>query len=48
MDVSITVPGDFVQRATLSRMVSPDFKMSKRTVFGLLWKEIKDPEKGNC
>ena len=44
VDVAVSVPGDFMQRATLSRMLSPDFRFSTRTVMELMWNEIKDPE----
>lgn len=44
-DVAVNIPGDFLQRATLSRMLSPDFRFSSRTTMNLLWNEIKDPDR---
>jgi len=49
VDMAVKVPGDLVQRATLSRMISPNFEVSPETSMYLLWPEIKDPkrEQGN-
>lgn len=45
VDVAINIPGDFIQRATLSRMISPDFRITQKTAMQMLWNEIKDPDK---
>jgi hypothetical protein len=44
-DYSIKVPGDVVQRATVARMICPDFRLSKSTTMDLLFPEIKNPIK---
>ena len=41
---TVDVPGDLVLRATVARMMSPNFQMSAATTMDLLFPEIKDPE----
>lgn len=39
----IQVPGDFMQRATLARMLNPQYELSWTTVTDMLFPEIKNP-----
>lgn len=41
----IKVPGDLIQRATVARMLDPEFRMATTTVSELLFPEIKDPQR---
>ncbi|MDD4987056.1 MAG: hypothetical protein PHQ43_15065, partial [Dehalococcoidales bacterium] len=41
-DYEIEVPGDLVQRATVARMLDPNFKLSYQYVMRKLFPEIKD------
>jgi len=41
---TVDIPGDLVLRATVARMMSPNFQMSAATTMDLLFPEIKDPE----
>ncbi|KKK82317.1 hypothetical protein LCGC14_2804620, partial [marine sediment metagenome] len=41
----IEIPGDLVQRATVARMLDPDFRLSYSYVVGKLFPEIKSPLK---
>lgn len=41
----IEIPGYLVQRATVARMLDPQFKLSTDTVIGRLFPEIRDPIK---
>ena len=40
--VAVDIPGDFIQRATLGRMLSPNLRFSQKTTMDMLWPEIKD------
>jgi hypothetical protein len=42
---SIKIPGDVVQRATVARMICPDFKLSIVKTMDLLFPEISNPMK---
>lgn len=44
-EVNIEVPGYLVQRATVSRMLNPNFRLSTLTIMDRLFPEIKDPLK---
>jgi len=39
----IEIPGDIVQKATVSRMLDPDFRVPESYVLKKLWPDIKDP-----
>jgi len=41
-EYDIQVPGDLVQRATVARMLDPDFRLSNTTVIDLAFPEIKN------
>jgi len=41
----IRIPGDFAQRATVARMVDPDFRISTETTMDMLFPEIKNPRR---
>ena len=40
VEVPANIPGDFIQRATLSRMISPEFRLSQKFTMQMLWPEI--------
>ncbi len=40
----IHIPGDLVQRATITRMISPNARISPPTALDLFWPEIQDPQ----
>ena len=42
-DFEIEIPGDLVQRATVARMLDPDFRLSYNYVIQKLFPEIKSP-----
>ncbi len=42
-DYEVEIPGDLVQKATTSRMIDPDFRLSYTYVIGKIWKDIEDP-----
>jgi len=44
-DVAVEIPGDFIQRATLGRMLSPEIRFSQRTTMDMLWPEVKDVDR---
>lgn len=44
-DYTLKVPGDVVQRATVARMINPDFRVSTTTAMDLLFPEISNPIK---
>ena len=42
-DYEVEIPGDLVHRATVARMIDPDFRLSYSYVVGKLFPNIKDP-----
>lgn len=42
-EYEIKIPGDLIQRATVARMLDPDFRLSYRRVIEELFPEIKSP-----
>jgi len=42
-DLRVDIPGDIVQRATVARMLNPEFALSIPTVTDILFPEILDP-----
>ena len=42
-EYELRIPGDAATRATYSRMLNPDFRISKRRVFDEFWPEISNP-----
>jgi hypothetical protein len=42
-EYEVEIPGEMVQKATISRMVDPDFRLSYTYVINKLWKDVKDP-----
>lgn len=43
VQVNIKIPGHLIQKATVSRMIDPTFRLPTRMVMDELWPEIKDP-----
>lgn len=43
IDLRLEIPGDIVQRATVARMLDPDFSLSNQTVTDFLFPEIINP-----
>jgi len=43
VDFRLEIPGDLVRRATVARMLSPDFSLSVDTVTDMLFPEIRNP-----
>jgi hypothetical protein len=39
----IQIPGEIIQKATVSRMLNPAFELSTTTIMETLWHEIKNP-----
>lgn len=39
----IKIPGEIIQKATVSRMLNPDFRLSNKKVLADLWPDIADP-----
>jgi hypothetical protein len=42
-DYSMKIPGDLVQRATVAKMLNPEYTMATSTIMDLLFPEIKNP-----
>jgi hypothetical protein len=42
-DYEIEIPGSVIQKATVSRMLDPNFRLSTTTTMNMLWPEIKNP-----
>ncbi len=44
-NLRLHIPGDITQRATVSRMLNPEFKLSMAQLYDLLWPEVSDPNR---
>lgn len=42
-DLKISIPGDLTQRATVGKMLNPNFRVSEQIVLEMLFPEITDP-----
>jgi hypothetical protein len=42
-EFDIEIPGNIIQKATVSRMLDPEFRLSATTIMDLLWGEVKNP-----
>jgi hypothetical protein len=43
VEYDIKIPGDAAARATIARMLNPNFRLSVSTIFDILYPEVKDP-----